>query len=102
MPDLIGNHGTWDDDCSDVGELLGLLTAGRPDWHADAACREAPVTVTWFPELGQQARPAKAVCERCLVRSECASWAAGQDPDLAGIWGGLSDRERRKNRRTAA
>jgi WhiB family redox-sensing transcriptional regulator len=41
-----------------------------------------------------QAEKAKAVCVGCPVREECLDWAltTGQD---AGVWGGLSEEERR-------
>ncbi len=77
--------------------LLELLTAGRPSWYADAACREH-AELSWFPELGQSSAPAKAVCERCLVRDECRAHALA-GPELAGIWGGLSGPERRELRK---
>ncbi len=76
--------------------LLDLLTA-RPAWHADAACREHP-DLSWHPELGESAGPAKAVCSGCLVRDDCRAYALA-GPELAGIWGGLSDRERREARK---
>jgi WhiB family redox-sensing transcriptional regulator len=85
---------------SDIGDLLDLVRA-RPAFHADAACREAPPEVTWFPERGQSSGPAKAVCRRCLVLWECRTWALAQD-GLEGIWGGLSKAERSAGRRGIA
>ncbi len=76
--------------------LLDVLTA-RPAWHADAACREHP-EVVFFPELGQSSAPAKAVCERCLVRDECRAHALA-DPTLNGVWGAMSEPERREARK---
>jgi WhiB family redox-sensing transcriptional regulator len=73
----------------------------RPAWHADAACKEHPRT-TWFPERGKDARRAIEVCGRCLVLDECRTWALGQPDDPAGIWGGLSGRERRRLRSGAS
>lgn len=77
--------------------LVELLTAGLPAWHRDALCREYP-GVSFFPVLGESSAPAKAVCGRCAVRSECADYAV-DDPSLGGIWGGLSARERGRLRR---
>jgi len=81
-------------------DLLDVLI-GRPAWHADAACREHP-ELSWFPELGKDARPAKRVCAGCLVREECRSWSVAQSPALAGVWGGLSAHERAAARRGRA
>lgn len=69
-----------------------------PDWWADAACKEAPPGVSWFPERGDNGKAAKAVCMTCLVRTECLSWSLDQGPDLDGIFGGASQRERRAMR----
>lgn len=68
----------------------------RPTWHADAACKEHP-ELTWFPERGQDSRPAIAVCTGCLVRYQCAEYALA-DPTLGGIFGGLTERARRRIR----
>lgn len=100
MPDVAG-HADLSDELSDVGELFELVTAGRPAWQADALCREHP-EVTWFPERGEPAGPAKAVCQGCLVRSECLAWAMEQDPALEGVWGGLTTKERAVERRGMA
>jgi hypothetical protein len=71
----------------------------RPPWMADALCREFP-EVSWFPGRGEDVRPAKAICARCLVAEECAAFVASFDAHAAehGIWGGLSARERRRSR----
>jgi WhiB family transcriptional regulator, redox-sensing transcriptional regulator len=76
---------------------LFLQMLARPTWMADAACRETP-SVSFFPERGQDARPAKAVCARCLVRAECLAFAEACGRDIVGIWGGTSERERRGRR----
>lgn len=85
---------------SDPHELLELLE--RPAWQADAACREHP-EVTWFPKRGESSAPAKAVCERCLVRSECLAYGIEHEVSggADGVWGGLSPRERLSLRRRA-
>ena len=46
-------------------------------------------------------REAKRICTRCEVRAECLEYALGSD-ERFGIWGGLSERERRKLKRRAA
>lgn len=54
----------------------------------------------FFPERGQDAGPAKALCRQCPVRAACLSWAldTGQKH---GIWGGMTESQRRRLRRTA-
>jgi WhiB family redox-sensing transcriptional regulator len=48
-----------------------------------------------------QIEQAKAVCRRCPVSQQCLAWAleSGQD---AGVWGGLSEDERRALKRRNA
>lgn len=73
---------------------------GFPNWHRDGACIEFRDTVDFFPERGQDSRPAKAVCAACLVRSECLQYAL-DERIKDGVWGGTSERERRKLRSKA-
>ena len=49
----------------------------------------------FFPEKGGSTREAKKVCLTCDVRDECLEYALMND-ERFGIWGGLSERERRK------
>jgi WhiB family transcriptional regulator, redox-sensing transcriptional regulator len=72
------------------------------DWLNRAACLDEdpelffPVGTTG-PAVGQLAR-AKAVCGACGVRGQCLDWALSTAQD-AGVWGGLSEDERRAIRR---
>lgn len=68
-------------------------------WKQDAACRDLPSAV-FFPEKGQNATQARAVCDGCLVRSECLDYAL--EVDAVGVWAGTSDRERRALDRRAS
>lgn len=82
------------------------VTAPLPDWMADALCAEpAYRAVTFFPERGESTGPAKAVCARCLVRPDCLDHAltvkAGSLP-LPGVWGGTSDRDRKRLRQVVS
>ena len=54
----------------------------------------------WRPAL-QQIEDAKKVCQSCAVKDQCLDWAldAGQDH---GVWGGMSEDERRAMKRRAA
>ena len=54
----------------------------------------------FFPEKGGSTREAKRVCVGCEVRVECLEYALAND-ERFGIWGGLSERERRKLKKRA-
>lgn len=101
MPDMARPGLNAGDEVGEVGELLRLLFEGRPSWHADGLCHEYP-EVSWFPERGRGARTPKAICRRCLVVEQCATWALAQDSKLQGVWGGLSEHDRRQMRRHEA
>jgi WhiB family redox-sensing transcriptional regulator len=72
------------------------------DWRHDAICRDEDPEL-FFP-IGTsgpallQVEQAKAVCRRCPVTESCLQWAleSGQD---AGVWGGMSEDERRAVKR---
>lgn len=68
-------------------------------WQADALCAQTDPEA-FFPEKGGSTREAKRICENCDVRAECLEYALEND-ERFGIWGGLSERERRKLRRLA-
>jgi WhiB family redox-sensing transcriptional regulator len=53
----------------------------------------------FFPSRGDSTAPAKEVCEGCQVRPECLDYAL-VNGEKYGIWGGASERERRRMRRT--
>mgnify|MGYP000160797370 CR=1 FL=1 len=55
----------------------------------------------FFPERGASTREAKEVCRGCIVRLECLEYAL-TNGEKFGIWGGLSERERRRLRRQRA
>lgn len=97
-PNLHGIRATTDGGTVGLPDLEALIRH-RPAWHRDAACLEHP-ELTWFPDKGETAvtREAVAVCGRCLVRAECLQFAL-EVPDMAGIWGGTSARQRAALRR---
>ncbi|MGO8885481.1 MAG: WhiB family transcriptional regulator [Streptosporangiaceae bacterium] len=72
------------------------------DWRHHAACQDEDPEL-FFP-IGNtgpalvQIDEAKRVCQRCAVTDSCLQWAleSGQD---AGVWGGLSEDERRAHKR---
>ena len=69
---------------------------GDESWRLDALCAETDPEA-FFPEKGGSTREAKRVCGGCAVRSECLEFALSSD-ERFGIWGGLSERERRRLR----
>jgi WhiB family redox-sensing transcriptional regulator len=78
---------------------------GTPDddglmgWQERALCAQTDPEA-FFPEKGGSTREAKRVCTGCDVRAECLEYALEHD-ERFGIWGGLSERERRKLKRRA-
>jgi WhiB family redox-sensing transcriptional regulator len=61
-----------------------------------AACVEYP-GVSFFPEHGDSAEPARVICRSCRVRGECLDLAL--DAGIRhGVWGGMSETERRAER----
>ncbi len=69
---------------------------GQASWRLDALCAETDPEA-FFPEKGGSTREAKRVCLGCSVRTECLEFALAND-ERFGIWGGLSERERRRVR----
>ncbi|MGO1480104.1 MAG: WhiB family transcriptional regulator [Brachybacterium sp.] len=66
-------------------------------WQERALCAQTDPEA-FFPEKGGSTREAKKVCVSCDVRAECLEYALEND-ERFGIWGGLSERERRKLKR---
>ena len=73
-----------------------------PMWRGDAACRDTDPDL-FFP-VGQTGpaiehiAKAKDVCNSCAVKVECLEYSLMTNQD-AGVWGGLTEDERRKIRR---
>jgi WhiB family transcriptional regulator, redox-sensing transcriptional regulator len=98
----------WDGD-GDQGEADPRCWAPTPDdavlvalcdepneqeWQERALCAQTDPEA-FFPEKGGSTREAKRICLGCEVRAECLEYALAHD-ERFGIWGGLSERERRK------
>jgi WhiB family redox-sensing transcriptional regulator len=87
--------------------LLGVPGVRKPEtdedsqlsWQADSLCAQTDPEA-FFPEKGGSTRDAKKICASCDVRAQCLEYAL-QNDERFGIWGGLSERERRKLRRRA-
>jgi WhiB family transcriptional regulator, redox-sensing transcriptional regulator len=84
-PDIFG---------SDMDDARGL------SWQDRALCAQTDPEA-FFPEKGGSTREAKKVCRTCDVRAECLEYALEHD-ERFGIWGGLSERERRRLKRGTA
>ncbi|GAB3357619.1 hypothetical protein GCM10027300_28080 [Modestobacter lapidis] len=82
-----------------TGGPLGGLDADEQGWQESALCAETDPEA-FFPEKGGSTREAKKICTGCEVRAECLEFALSND-ERFGIWGGLSERERRRLRRRA-
>jgi WhiB family redox-sensing transcriptional regulator len=65
-------------------------------WQDFANCRGADADL-FFTERGASTRKAKAICDACEVRAECLDYAITTG-EKYGIWGGLSERARRRVR----
>jgi WhiB family redox-sensing transcriptional regulator len=91
------------------GARLPLFEAAaqlyQQEWHHGSACREADPEL-FFP-VGEgpaalaQAEEAKSYCRRCPVVTECLKHALNT-PIPDGIWGGLTEKERRALKRRKA
>ncbi|WP_304518514.1 WhiB family transcriptional regulator [Cellulomonas sp. PS-H5] len=84
-----------------VAPVLPLFGTPEDDgimgWQERALCAQTDPEA-FFPEKGGSTREAKKVCTGCEVRAECLEYALAND-ERFGIWGGLSERERRKLKR---
>jgi len=85
--------------------MLNLLTLIEDDndgllaWQDRALCAQTDPEA-FFPEKGGSTREAKRVCAKCEVREDCLEFALQHD-ERFGIWGGMSERDRRRLRRLA-
>ncbi|MFN8016199.1 MAG: WhiB family transcriptional regulator [Acidimicrobiia bacterium] len=82
-------------------ELLQIQVSKDPSrWQTRANCLGVDPDL-FFPERGASTREAKSVCAGCEVKGECLEYAL-TNGEKFGIWGGLSERERRRLRRQRA
>lgn len=93
-----GGYSTSGQPLKRTADTDGLPMLGRlfhfPVWFADALCAQTDPD-GFFPEKGGSTREAKSVCARCTVAAECLDYALANN-ERFGIWGGLSERERRQ------
>jgi WhiB family redox-sensing transcriptional regulator len=93
-PAIIGSLPAYD------GPTEAELAAEERAWQDRALCAQTDPEA-FFPEKGGSSREAKRVCRGCEVRRECLEYALARD-ERFGIWGGLSERERRRLKRRGA
>src|SRR5699024_423264 len=78
----------------DLG-VSGLFVEDEQEsWQERALCPQTDPEA-FFPEKGGSTREAKKICTGCEVKAECLEYALAND-ERFGIWGGLSERERRR------
>jgi WhiB family redox-sensing transcriptional regulator len=82
---------------ADLPSIFGL--GDEQSWQERALCAQTDPEA-FFPEKGGSTREAKKICVGCEVRGECLEYALSND-ERFGIWGGLSERERRRVKRFA-
>lgn len=78
-----------------IQALVGHIDQG---WQARANCTGVDPEL-FFPERGSSTREAKEVCRGCVVQQDCLEFAIANGEKF-GIWGGMSERERRRVRRS--
>jgi WhiB family transcriptional regulator, redox-sensing transcriptional regulator len=67
------------------------------EWQTNARCTEVDPEI-FFPERGGSSKAARQVCGNCLVKEQCLEYALNNKEQF-GIWGGTSERERRRLRK---
>jgi hypothetical protein len=71
--------------------------AHRPAWMRDALCLEYR-HLNWIPTRGDGTFDTlRAICRSCLVTDQCLAYALDH-PDVMGVWGGTTARERQRLR----
>jgi WhiB family redox-sensing transcriptional regulator len=70
------------------------VTADPSWWRRQASCRGAGPDL-FFPAKGEPASEAKEVCQTCPVALQCLDYAIASGEET-GIWGGMSERQRRE------
>ena len=69
------------------------------DWRALAVCAQTDPNL-WFSPGAVEHKEAKRICRECPVQRQCLKYAM-EAPVDHGVWGGLTERERRRRRRLA-
>lgn len=72
---------------------LPIVPVGSDDWTQQAVCPQTDYEL-FYPEKGGSTTTAKKICRVCPVKAECLEVALANG-ERHGVWGGMSDRERR-------
>jgi WhiB family redox-sensing transcriptional regulator len=97
VTDLTSNLEARQLDDGALSDLFGLPE--EASWQERALCAQTDPEA-FFPEKGGSTREAKRICTGCEVRGDCLEYALEHD-ERFGIWGGLSERERRRLKKRA-
>lgn len=65
-----------------------------PAWRQKASCRGVEPDI-FYPVTDEEAEDAKAICRSCAVQELCLEWAL-TNRERDGVWGGATERERRR------
>jgi WhiB family redox-sensing transcriptional regulator len=68
-----------------------------PEWTKKALCAEVDPEI-FFPNKGDKTAYVKRICKSCDVRAECLEYSL-QNNERFGVWGGLTEHDRRRLRR---
>lgn len=74
-----------------------LVDLTDQNWRALGRCAGTDPDL-WFAVGAQEHKMAKMICRSCPVRKECLAYAL-EAPVDHGVWGGMTERERRRFRR---
>jgi WhiB family redox-sensing transcriptional regulator len=88
-----------EDQCNAPSDTLneGVSRFAGQDWACDALCAQTDPEA-FFPGRGDSTMVAKSICQNCGVKDPCLEYALINDVRY-GVWGGLSERQRRRLRR---
>lgn len=84
---------------AELDARLGL-DVDEATWMIQARCLDADPEA-FFPQKGGSTKEAKRICSACPVREDCLDFSL-RNEERFGIWGGMSERERRRLRRKSA
>ena len=68
-------------------------SGSEQDWRVRGECADRNPDM-WFSTAGKNVREAKRLCRMCVVRRECLAFAV-ESAIPHGVWGGMSETERR-------
>jgi WhiB family redox-sensing transcriptional regulator len=79
--------------CSPTSEIM-MEPTKIPVWRQRASCRGVEPDI-FYPVTDEEAEDAKEICYSCSVRERCLEWAL-TNRERDGVWGGATERERRR------